>query len=341
MKGTMLIFSPGPGAHRPPDRVLDLSAPPSIETLHDAVGGYIEAVPFFLTNVMERNENVKLDNLPLNEAATTCGGWPYDVSNETQTKSQKTTWSVPLPFCLATPSSWERCEMSTVLADPQKRTAAEDAFLADKARVINDLASKVVPNMIEMGRHLQEAKDEVGHGKYLPWLKTIGLSQTGALRLIHLFKRWGANPSHVADLKLPMVELSRLAAPETPDEATEEALALTRGGEVLNRAKVGEIVSRAKSASGKRAREPTQGARKAARPIDENQLAREESVWRSRMKELVGLHITAPQKIQAARQEAKATNTTLTQWLGTAIADARKLKALCDEYVEAYEREVG
>jgi hypothetical protein len=59
------------------------------------------------------------------------------------------------------------------------------------------------------------------------------------------------------------------------------------------------------------------------------------------MKELVGLHITAPQKIQAARQEAKATNTTLTQWLGTAVADARKLKTLCAEYIEVCEREMG
>jgi hypothetical protein len=111
--------------------------------------------------------------------------------------------------------------MSIIPIDPQ----SDDQFLDEKARILSDLG--VVPKMIEMGRHLFEVKVRVSHGKYRPWLKKIGFSERSALKFVHMFQKWGSNPTRVVDLKrLSIHMLSLLAAPSTPDEATDETLAL-------------------------------------------------------------------------------------------------------------------
>lgn len=57
----------------------DITAPPSLETLQEIVGGYIEAVPYFNSYGGEPcvafcNEEGKLDGLPVNEVATAAWG---------------------------------------------------------------------------------------------------------------------------------------------------------------------------------------------------------------------------------------------------------------------------
>jgi len=75
MKGTMLIYSPGSMT----PKVTKLAASPQLSDLQGAVGGYIEAVPYFQTIqrfakiqtcVAFCNEHGKLDGLPINEHAT-------------------------------------------------------------------------------------------------------------------------------------------------------------------------------------------------------------------------------------------------------------------------------
>ena len=74
MIGTMLTISVNGTIKTTP-----LTAPPDLQTMQNAVGGYIEQVPLFLS--IERdgavhecnvfcNEEGKLHHLPLNEAAT-------------------------------------------------------------------------------------------------------------------------------------------------------------------------------------------------------------------------------------------------------------------------------
>lgn len=74
MNGTMLIFRPGEDLE-----VRTLDATPEIETLHELVGGYIEAVPGFdrvaHAGTEQRcvafcNEEGKLNGLPPNTVAT-------------------------------------------------------------------------------------------------------------------------------------------------------------------------------------------------------------------------------------------------------------------------------
>lgn len=75
MKGTGLVYKPGVAE----PSVVEFAAPPTLEFLQGAVGGYIEQVPQFdnirLGERIERcvafcNETGKLDGLPFNAAAT-------------------------------------------------------------------------------------------------------------------------------------------------------------------------------------------------------------------------------------------------------------------------------
>ena len=43
----------------------------------------------------------------------------------------------------------------------------------DWRRIIADDLSRAVEGIIAAGRHLQEAKDEVKHGEWLPWLESM------------------------------------------------------------------------------------------------------------------------------------------------------------------------
>lgn len=74
MKGYMEIISPNGSIH-----TTKLDAPPTLEQLHDGVGGYIELVPMFDTIVHGGevheciaycNEEGKLHGLPVNHHAT-------------------------------------------------------------------------------------------------------------------------------------------------------------------------------------------------------------------------------------------------------------------------------
>lgn len=70
MHGTMITITP-----EAEYTTREFDRPPSIQVLHEAVGGYIEAVPYFDTWKGKRcvafcNEQGKLYNLPFNPTAT-------------------------------------------------------------------------------------------------------------------------------------------------------------------------------------------------------------------------------------------------------------------------------
>jgi hypothetical protein len=71
MRGAMHIFRPGEVA----PETIQLIAPPPLELLRNAVGGDIEAVPYFTRYRGQRcvalcNEHGKLRSLPYNQTAT-------------------------------------------------------------------------------------------------------------------------------------------------------------------------------------------------------------------------------------------------------------------------------
>jgi hypothetical protein len=60
-----------------------------------------------------------------------------------------------------------------------------DRFLAEKATAIRALGKRAAGDIIAMGRHLIEAKDRAGHGKFLRWLRDdLHLHEKQAERLM-------------------------------------------------------------------------------------------------------------------------------------------------------------
>lgn len=82
MQGTMLIYDAAGALDDPPQRT-ELSAPPGLEALQGAVGGYIELVPYFRSIVIDGqmveciafcNEYGKREQLKINRRATLLWG---------------------------------------------------------------------------------------------------------------------------------------------------------------------------------------------------------------------------------------------------------------------------
>lgn len=73
--------------------------------------------------------------------------------------------------------------------------------------------------MIEIGRHLIEAKDRVGHGHFLPWLeREFQWSEDSAERYIGVAKRF----PNSADLRnFTREALYLLAGPSVPEKICE------------------------------------------------------------------------------------------------------------------------
>jgi phage N-6-adenine-methyltransferase len=113
------------------------------------------------------------------------------------------------------------------------------------AEIIKADLNSAVQNVVDAGRHLIEAKSQVGHGEWLPMVAQIGISQQTASRFMAIAENPViSNHAHVRDLPSAwgtLYELSRLE-PEaleeaiadgtvTPDMSRKEATALVRDEE--------------------------------------------------------------------------------------------------------------
>jgi len=120
-------------------------------------------------------------------------------------------------------------------------------FLAEKAGAIRALAKNVVRDVIEIGRHLSEAKARVRHGAWYSWLENeFGWSEDTALNFMRTFEAFGANPERVRDISLPLKSFYKLAAPSTPQSARDKALERAKG-EQLSHSEVQKIIDNAKA----------------------------------------------------------------------------------------------
>ena len=118
--------------------------------------------------------------------------------------------------------------------------------LAEHATAIRALGKRVVDDVIEIGRHLSEAREIAGHGNWLPWLeREFGWSRQTADRLIQVFEASGKLPN-LSNLEIPVSGLYLLAAPSTPEAARTEIAKRSRAGEALPVAEVKAIVEKAK-----------------------------------------------------------------------------------------------
>ena len=123
---------------------------------------------------------------------------------------------------------------------------SSDRVLAEHAAEIRRLGQRVIADIIEIGRHLTEAKVVAGHGRFGHWLlQEFDWSDRTARRFMCVYEM-SLKSDTVTDLKLPMRELYLLAAPSTPEEARTEILERAAGGEQVSGAEVTETIARVK-----------------------------------------------------------------------------------------------
>jgi hypothetical protein len=116
-------------------------------------------------------------------------------------------------------------------------------FLSQKAGAIRALAKSIVSDVIEIGRHLTEAKERCAHGQWLPWLEDeFGWSDQTARRFTHVYELWLKN-NNLLNLPIDVSSLYLLAAPKTPAEVRHEAMRRAENGEGLTRADIAVMMA--------------------------------------------------------------------------------------------------
>ena len=132
--------------------------------------------------------------------------------------------------------------MSSILpvTQPQHSSAELDVLLAEHAVAIRDLGKRtrenIIENTIEIGRHLVEVRDDLGHGAWLAWVAAeFGWSDQTAYRFIHLYDLSLDPKFHTCvELDLPLRVLYLLAAPKA-EEAREKITAQIESGEPVTK----------------------------------------------------------------------------------------------------------
>jgi hypothetical protein len=121
--------------------------------------------------------------------------------------------------------------------------------LADHANAIRILGKRAIADVIEIGRHLTEAKNLCGHGHWLPWLRCqFGWTEQTALNYMRLHERQ-ADLKRVLDLDLPLRSLYLIAAPNTPPEACQEIVERFESGELVSVEQVRDTIDKARFAN--------------------------------------------------------------------------------------------
>jgi len=131
------------------------------------------------------------------------------------------------------------------------------AILNEHAAAIRALGKQTVENIIEIGRHLVEAKAEVKKlgRSFDDWLKAeFNWSHGQAYNFINVFER-KSELSKFDKSDLPISALYLLAAPSTPKEARNEISERAKAGEKIKVAEVKRVVEHHKPTATKRKRE--------------------------------------------------------------------------------------
>ena len=134
--------------------------------------------------------------------------------------------------------------------DASTAVTSSDPTLAEHAAVIHQLRQRAREDIVEIGRHLVEARDHVGHGAWLDWISVeFGWSDQTARNFIHVYE-FSRDPKSkpVLDLDLPLRVLYQIAAPKA-EAAREEIKEHIEAGEPISRETVIQAVAgRPKSA---------------------------------------------------------------------------------------------
>lgn len=99
-----------------------------------------------------------------------------------------------------------------------------------KTGEIKTLMRRAAQDIIDIGRHLIEIKERLGHGNFGKWLSIeFGWSESLALKMMQVSRSFKSVT--VTDLEIGAKALYLLAAPSTPESAREEAIELAQSGQ--------------------------------------------------------------------------------------------------------------
>jgi hypothetical protein len=127
-------------------------------------------------------------------------------------------------------------------------TALDKAALAEHAAAIRRLGKQTVESVIEIGRHLTEAKAEIKKlgESWGDWLEAeFKWSDQQARRFMHVFER-KSGLNKLLNSDFPISALYLLAAPSTPPEARDEVIKRAEAGEQVTVAEVKTAVAKRK-----------------------------------------------------------------------------------------------
>ena len=117
------------------------------------------------------------------------------------------------------------------------------------ARAIQRLGRRVIADVVEIGRRLNDAKNRLGHGKFLTWLVAeFGWSERTAENFMRVYDLYRKSEKF-ADLQVPISALYLLAAPSTPDKALEEVATRIGNGNDVSLAEVKDIIDKSRRGS--------------------------------------------------------------------------------------------
>jgi hypothetical protein len=104
-------------------------------------------------------------------------------------------------------------------------------FLKEQTQEISIRAKRAAEDLLEIGRRLWEVKTRLPSGQFLEWIEVeFSWSHDTAHRFMRVYERFkGEEISQVAKLAPSILYI--LAAPSTPEEAADEALARVAAGE--------------------------------------------------------------------------------------------------------------
>ena len=141
-----------------------------------------------------------------------------------------------------------------------------DPALAEHAEAIRYLGKRVIKDVIEIGRHLTEAKVIAGHGNWLPWLeREFGWTEMTATRFINVYEMSKSNK--LLDLDLPISAIYLLATPSTPEAAKIEIVERAQAGEPLPVAEIKHLVQKHR-ANGKAHKQPSKKKNSALKRLE-------------------------------------------------------------------------
>jgi Protein of unknown function (DUF3102) len=120
-------------------------------------------------------------------------------------------------------------------------------LVAQHAQSIRQLHKRSIADIMEIGRLLNECRNLIGHGDWLPWLRReFAWSERTARNYITVYEALADKSANVADLSIDLSSLYLIAAPSTPPEASAEVIGRAGAGESLSPSEVRRIVLEAK-----------------------------------------------------------------------------------------------